>query len=218
MMRKGLIFLLLVIGWVALGSAVEAGPDPSSREAFKAWLRGDPARRASYGDLRALLAEQGVAEVVPVWQLARIDADHAARCDGGYFALPPRDQWSGIVPALRLVRDKVAPVTGPVEVVSSWRSPAINACIGGASRSAHIDFKALDLVASGWTDGRRALFADLCAMQRRAGQASGMGLGAYYDPAMPLANLDGRFHIDANGYRIWGFDYSAKSNPCPNLR
>jgi hypothetical protein len=33
-----------------------------------------------------------------------------------------------------------------------------------------------------------------------------------------LATLsDGRFHIDARGYRTWGFDYSAKTNPCPKL-
>jgi hypothetical protein len=216
-MRKAVVFLLLLASWVSLGSAVEAGPGPSSRAAFDAWLRADPARAATFGDLSAFLAKRGVAEVVPVWQLARIDQDYAARCGADFFALPPREQWPQIVPALRLVRDKVIPVTGRVAVASSWRSPKINACIGGASRSAHMDFKALDLVAPAHEAGRRRLFADLCAMQRRAGPKSGMGLGAYFDPAKPLSNLDGRFHIDANGYRTWGFDYTGKSNPCPEL-
>lgn len=216
-MRKGLIFLLLLTSWVSLGSAVEAGPDPASREAFEVWLREDSARRESFGELRAFLADHGVADVVSVWQLARVDGEYAARCDAGHFALPPRRQWSQIIPALRLVRDEVVPVTGALEVVSSWRSPAINACIGGASRSAHLDFKALDLVASRPGSDRRRLFADLCAMQRRAGPKSNMGLGAYFDPAKPLANPQGRFHIDAHGYRTWGFDYTGKSNPCPKL-
>jgi hypothetical protein len=216
-MRKALLFLMLLASWTAFGSAVEAGPEPSSREAFEAWLRAYPARAKSFGDLRGYLAGEGVADVVPVWQLARIDADYAARCKAGFFALPPRSQWPNIVPALRLVRDKVVPVTGRVEVASSWRSPAVNACIGGAKRSAHRDFKALDLVAPARSGDRRKLFTDLCAMQRKAGPRSRLGLGAYHDPARPQLNSAGRFHIDASGYRTWGFDYSAKSNPCPKL-
>jgi hypothetical protein len=215
-MRRALISLLLVIGWVSLGSAIEAGPDPSSKEAFEGWLRADASRGEAYADLSAFLDSKGVAGVVPAWQLARIDGQYAARCDSVYFAIPPREQWPQIVPALKLVRDEVIPVTGRVEVVSSWRSPAINTCVGGASRSAHMAFKALDLVTVERGD-RRKLFADLCTMQRAAGSASRMGLGAYYNPVNPLSNLEGRFHIDANGFRTWGFDYTAKSNPCPKL-
>jgi hypothetical protein len=217
-MPKVLLCLFLLFGWVTLGSAVEAGPEPSSRAAFDAWLGGDPARRKSFADLSAFLAAQGVAGVVPEWQLARVDADYVEACNADHFALPPQGQWAQIVPALRLVRDKVVPVTGRVDVVSSWRSPAINACIGGAKHSAHMDFKALDLVAPSRSADQRRLFADLCAMQRKAGSASRMGLGAYFDPSRPLANPNGRLHIDAHNYRTWGFDYTAKSNPCPNLR
>jgi hypothetical protein len=214
--RTALISLLLVTGWGANGSAMDAGPDQSSREAFRDWLRGDAERRAAFAEFSAYLDLEGVGKVVPIWQLARVDGKYAARCRLGYFALPPRAQWSQIVPALKLVREKVIPVTGPVEVVSSWRSPEINRCVGGASRSSHLDFKALDLIAAERTD-RRRLFADLCAMQRAAGSASRMGLGAYYNPVNPVTNPEGRFHIDANGYRTWGFDYTAKSNPCPKL-
>jgi Peptidase M15 len=216
-MRKVLLFLMVAASWVTLGSAVEAGPDPSSREAFETWLREDPARRASYADLRAVLAKAGVADVIPAWQLLRVDGDYAARCSTAYFAMPPKAKWPQIVPALRLVRLKVVPVTGPVEVVSSWRSPEINTCIGGARRSAHLDFRALDLVAPSRAADRRKLFADLCAMQRKAGPGSRMGLGAYFQPEKPAANPAGRFHIDAHGYRTWGFDYTSKTNPCPAL-
>lgn len=216
-MRTALISFLIVIGLAGIGLAMEAGPEPSSKAAFQSWLREDASRRAAFDAFSAYLDKQGVGEVVPIWQLARVDGQYAARCRLGYFALPPRAQWSQIVPALKLVREQVIPVTGPVEVVSSWRSPEINACVGGASRSAHLDFKALDLVAVKRND-RRQLFADLCAMQRAAGRASRMGLGAYYNPGNPVTNWEGRFHIDAHGYRTWGFDYTAKSNPCPKLR
>lgn len=215
-MRKALLSLLLVVGWVGLGSAMDTGPDPSSQTAFQQWLRDDADRRVAFADFDALLKARGVADIVPAWQMARVDGQYAARCQSGYFAMPPRGQWGQIIATLRLVRDEVVPVTGPLEVVSGWRSPAINACVQGASRSAHLDFKALDLVAIERRD-RRKLFADLCAMQRKAGAKSAMGLGAYFNPEDLLANREGRFHIDASGFRTWGFDYTAKTNPCPSL-
>ena len=100
--------------------------------------------------------------------------------------------------------------------MSGFRSAAINRCVNGASRSKHLRFAALDLVATNMQD-RRDLFADLCRMQNRIGQESEMGLGAYYDPAAPFRNLAGRFHIDADGFRTWGRDYTRRSNPCPQL-
>lgn len=215
-MRRALLSLLLVAGWAGFGSAMDAGPDPSSQAAFQAWLREDADRRAEFADFGAFLKARGVADIVPVWQMARVDGQYAARCQSGYFAMPPREQWGQIIATLRLVGDQVIPVTGPLEVVSGWRSPAINACVQGASRSAHLDFKALDLVAIDRRD-RRKLFADLCGMQRKAGAVSAMGLGAYFNPVDPPANREGRFHIDASGYRTWGFDYTAKTNPCPVL-
>jgi uncharacterized protein YcbK (DUF882 family) len=145
-----------------------------------------------------------------------VDAQYASRCGEEYFAIPPKDQWRDIVPTLRLLRHEVIPVTGPLEVVSGWRSPAINTCVNGASRSRHLEFKALDLVSANRPD-RRKLYADLCALQRAAGSKSAMGLGAYFDPSDMSRNIEGRFHIDASGYRTWGFDYTARTNPCPKL-
>ena len=60
------------------------------------------------------------------------------------------------------------------EVVSGWRSPAINTWVNGASRSRHLEFKALDLVAANRPD-RHKLYADLCALQRAAESKSAMG-------------------------------------------
>jgi hypothetical protein len=224
--------MVMSLGLLALAAASLAGvgdmerapndTGPSSAGAFNRWLFADNPHNAGwkaqdYAAFQRMLEDEGVAGVVPTWQLWRVDAQYAARCGTAFFAMPPKEQWREIVPALRLLRSKVIPVTGPLEVVSGWRSPAINTCIGGATRSAHLDFKALDLVAPSRVANRRRLFADLCAMQRKAGPGSQMGLGAYYRPDKPEANLEGRFHIDAHGYRTWGFDYTGKTNPCPDL-
>ena len=154
--------MVMSLGLLALAAASLAGvgdmerapndTGPSSAGAFNRWLFADNPHNAGwkaqdYAAFQRMLEDEGVAGVVPTWQLWRVDAQYAARCGTAFFAMPPKEQWREIVPALRLLRSKVIPVTGPLEVVSGWRSSAINTCIGGAARSAHLDFKALDLVA-----------------------------------------------------------------------
>lgn len=223
--------LVLLAGFVTLATAsaasvgdVERSPNhtgPSSAGAFNRWLFSENVHNAGwkardYAEFQSMLAKEGVAGIVPTWQLWRVDAQYAARCGEAYFATPPKDRWRDVVPTLKLLRIKVIPVTGPLEVVSGWRSPAINACVKGASRSRHLEFKALDLVATTRSDQRK-LFKDLCDMQRASGRPSAMGLGAYFDPSDPTRNTEGRFHIDASGYRTWGYDYTSTTNPCPQL-
>lgn len=217
---------LLTLATAALASVgdVERSPNetgPSSAGAFNRWLFSGDSHHAGwkateYAAFQAMLEDEGVAGIVPTWQLWRVDAQYAARCGAAYFAMPPKEQWREIVPTLKLLRSDVIPVTGSLEVVSGWRSPAINTCVRGATRSRHLEFRALDLVACQRGD-RRKLFADLCAMQRVVGRRTSMGLGAYFNPDDLAANTEGRFHIDASGYRTWGFDYTASTNPCPKL-
>ena len=154
---------------------------------------------------------------MPAWQLFRTDANYAARCGIGAFEMPAEAKWSAIVPTLRLVEQEVIPVVGPVEVFASNRSATLNDCVNGAKASRHLAFAAVDLVAPERADLRR-LFADLCAMHSRVGPRSGMGLGAYYDPARPIASRHGRFHIDASGYRTWGFGFTRASSYCVTMR
>ena len=224
--------MVLLLGLFALATASLAGlgdvqrspndTGPGSAGAFNRWLfieHSDNAgwKAQDYAAFQSMLQSEGVAGIVPTWQLWRVDAQFASRCGEDYFAMPPKDRWRDIIPTLRLLRDEVIPVTGPLEVVSGWRSPAINTCVKGAARSKHLEFKALDLIAASRPD-RRKLFAQLCAMQRAAGSKSAMGLGAYLDLTDLERNTEGRFHIDASGYRTWGHDYTAKTNPCPQLR
>lgn len=189
--------------------------DPSSQAAFERWLEQDPAREEEYEAFEEYLGARGVDEVVPAWQLARVDREYAEKCNLDVWRLPPRELWPNVVPALRLVRDHVIPAVGAVGVQSSYRTPELNECARGAPRSKHTTFEALDL----WLETPRrdlgSLYRDLCAMQERAGRDSRMGLGAYYDPADPDYNPEGRFHIDAGGYRSWGRSYTRATSLCP---
>jgi hypothetical protein len=224
-------FMVPIAGFFALTTAslagvsdIERSPNetgPSSAGAFNRWLFTSDAHQLGwkaqyYAGFQGFLEREGVAGVVPTWQLWRVDAQYASHCGSDYFAVIPEDRWHEILPTLKLLRDEVIPVTGPLEVVSAYRTPQINRCVNGASQSRHLSFSALDLVATDRSD-RHRLFADLCAMHRRVGRATGMGLGAYFDPKDSERGASGRFHIDAAGFRDWGFDYTAKSSPCPLL-
>ncbi|MEW4447478.1 D-Ala-D-Ala carboxypeptidase family metallohydrolase [Qipengyuania sp. JC766] len=185
---------------------------PDSEAAFERWLAKEPERAPQFRKLQGFLQAQGVGQIVPAWQLTRVDAYYAAECGIEPFALPPEDLWPNVVPALRLVRDEVIPAVGPVEVRSSYRTPELNVRAGGAGGSRHLDFAAVDL---GTQDRQRgeALYRTLCAMHESAGAGSRMGLGAYYDPDEP-GYAGGRFHVDASGYRSWGRGYTRASSPC----
>lgn len=189
----------------------------SSKTAFEAWLLTDSGADGSkaerFAEFEAFLLHNDVGDVVPAWQLLRTDANYAKRCKLPHFGIPPREKWAAIVPTLRLVRDHVIPAVGRVEVNSSWRSEAVNACAKGAKGSRHLAFAAVDLIAPEQTN-KRAMFETLCAMHRSKGAAAGMGLGAYFVPAKPQSNIRGRFHIDASGFRSWGYDYSGASSGC----
>jgi Peptidase M15 len=188
----------------------------NDRAAFDRWLSAAPGRREEFARFEAYLARAGVADVVPVWQLTRVDGSVADHCAGGPFALPPERLWANAVPVLRLVRARVVPAVGRVEVASAYRAPRANRCSRGASRSKHLSFAGIDFVAPQQRDNR-VLFAKLCAVHARHGPADRFGLGAYFDPDQPAQNQRGRFHVDAAGFRSWGRDYHARSSGCAKL-
>ena len=200
--------------WVpARSSADRDQPKVQSYQAFNTWLAENPRRGDEFADLSAYLSRRGVGQVVPVWTLTRGDANRLRQCDGAGFMLPPRRLWPNIVPALELVRDQVVPAVGKVVVVSVYRSGSLNRCAHGATRSRHLRFAALDLVARDEPDSRE-VFKKLCSAWQGAGKKSAWGFGAYFDPDRPTANKRARFHVDGAGYRSWGFSTKSASSGC----
>jgi hypothetical protein len=211
-MRPG---LAVAVSLALLAHAAAAGSEDISGDSddYQAWLSAAPGRADEVSDLNAFLRSKGVGGIVPIKTLLRGDKDRQDRCPGAGFVLPPRRLWPNIVPALRLVRDRVIPAVGPVRVVSVYRSPDLNACARGAPASRHLSFAALDMIAPRQPDGR-TVFAKLCRAWKVAGPKSGWGLGAYFDPARPTANRQARFHVDGTAWRSWGFSKKATSSGC----
>jgi len=195
--------------WVVLLAVLPAGcvapRSPVATEAeFRRWSSEAPARAEAFARFEAMLSAAGVGGVVPAYDLWIADRLRP-KCLIEPFVAPPDKDWPNIVPVLRFIRDHVEPAIGDVRVVSAYRDPAFNACVGGAPASAHKEFYAIDLLPVDRAVTRDRLISTLCAIHRREGARVGIGLGIY---------AGRRFHLDVRSYRGWGADFRSASFPC----
>jgi Peptidase M15 len=206
---RGLIHSAIAAALLAAAAPLAAQELPvgQGEAEYQAWLAANPGNRAQILSFEAWQQAAGVDHVLPAWQLVRT-ASMWRECNAQPFEVPPFRLWPGMVKTLRFIRDHVVPAVGPVEAVSGYRNPALNACARGSERSAHLDFFALDLVPLRSTT-RRQLFQEICPMHSRDGQAAGVGLGFYTFT---------RFHIDTRSFRRWGTaGPAANESPCAVL-
>ena len=185
--------LLLVAAALTLGAcAIGRLVGPGSLKHFESWVD-QPERRQAMTDFQAFLDRKGVGDVVPAWTLWRQGTDWAEVGEPA-FAVPPARDWPSIVPTLKLLRDEVMPLVGPVEVVSAWRTVQYNKVAGGAGRSRHLYFEAVDVQPErNWV--RSELHQTLLGKWRAIGPRTGWGLGLYERT---------RFHVDTHKHRKWG--------------
>jgi hypothetical protein len=172
-----------------------------SRDGYERWRRAS-GRAPEVERFHAYLAGEGVGEVFPTWQILRTASDWKG-C-GAPFDVPPADLWPHIASTLKLVREQVKPAVPGLEAKSSYRGPWLNVCTGGAERSAHRDFWALDLMPSGAID-RSQLMARLCPVYARVGTERSLGLGFYGGV---------RFHVDTSSHRQWASFHKVAYGPC----
>lgn len=181
--------------------AVPAEAEPASAAEFRAWYR-SPANRARAVQFERYLGRFGVRGVLPTGQILRTASDW--RGCGSPFEVPPAAYWSRIIPVLRFIRDEIKPRVGAVEAVSGYRNSALNRCVDGARRSAHVGFWSLDLVPrTSLTRGE--LIRRLCVLHRQKGRITRFGLGFYGGT---------RFHVDTRSHRLWGGNNRAGTSPC----
>lgn len=135
------------------------------------------------------------------------------QCEWTRFAVPPQKYWQNIIQSLQLVEKlQLNGFFQDYEVTSSFRNAEMNACVRGATKSKHlynyaVDFQIQDVNLKS-SEQRAKLQNNLCDFWKKEGMRYRMGLGVYHD---------NRFHIDVQGYRTWGSDYSQKTSPCLNI-
>ncbi|PVZ15914.1 Uncharacterized protein conserved in bacteria [Pseudomonas sp. URIL14HWK12:I9] len=184
----------IALAWLlALPGFTQAAQDGRGQAEFEQWHKGGQAQR-----FKAYLVQEHLDQVAPLYQLLRSASDWQ-RCGAEPFAVPPEALWPSVKRTLALLKTlRDSGVIGAFEVVSAYRSPALNQCAGGAANSAHSRAYAVDL----WLG---APAPQLCAFWKAHGKGWAMGLSRY---------PSGRIHIDTAGYRTWGQDYTRASALC----
>lgn len=186
---------------VAVGAVGDDDLD-QSEASYRTWLKRDPSRPEGVRRLEAVLAEGGVLDVTPAWQLLRTGSDW--RGCGAPFEIPPAEVRANIVPTLAIERDRFVKALGPVETKSAYRGPWLNLCAGGAEKSAHREFSAVDLTPL-TPMTRQTLMTRICPVYAQSADADRLGLGFYSGV---------RFHIDTQRHRSWATENGRAYAPC----
>jgi len=182
-----LMFLISACGMLTpLPESIDEYPDDFAKFLNQGDLHGD------YNDLVFYLEDNGVHDTVPTWQLLLQGTDWKSHKLPKY-AIPPRENWRDMINTLAFLKYDLLPYTGPVKVLSGFRTPGYNLAAGGADKSRHLSFSALDLKPVNDID-RAALHSILKDRWNTLGEQYKLGLGLYNGL---------RFHIDTGGHRQW---------------
>lgn len=187
--------------WNPAADYIIAGQDEAG---YRRWYGEASYRPLFVATFHRYLEREGVAGILPTWQLLRTASAWQA-CGAQPFEVPPQTLWANLVETLRFIHGHVVPAIGAVEAVSVYRGPALNVCAEGAPESAHLKLGAVDLVPLRPTD-RETLVGTLCAVHAAVAQTSRAGLGFYRGL---------RFHIDSQRFRSWGAGCAAAPATAP---
>src|SRR4029453_13561026 len=181
MIRRLILLLSLIFATPALAQVPQWNPAApyitagQDEPGFRAWVAQVSWRPTYVKAFHDYLTTYGVGGVAPTWQLLRTATDWQ-KCNAQPFEVPPTSAAPTIVPALRYVGQYVIPAVGPVEVVSVYRNPTLNACAGGAPESTHRTMGAVDMVPLRPVT-RKMLITQLCAVHQSSGERNYVGLG-----------------------------------------
>ena len=177
---------------------------------FNAWLARFPAEAVVIKQYQAYLASALNTNELPPMNQLLTTARAWQECGYEPYQVPPRELWGAMLPTLRLYHTlKSQGILPPqTQIRSVYRSPALNACAGGAPASKHLSNAAIDIWVPDYPVGSAKLSAvqdNLCRFWQSSGEALQFGLGIY---------ATGAIHLDTQGYRRWGAQYTGVNSPC----
>lgn len=115
----------------------------------------------------------------------------SGRCRGTN-AFPPKPLWKNIRKTARMLDAIRAEIGAPIRILSCYRAPDYNSCIGGERGSLHMEFKAIDFTCSA---GTPEIWRRIAAGLRAENPDFAGGIGIY--PKRNFVHIDTRGH-DAN--------------------
>lgn len=177
------------------------------------WLNLSPYRANEVAQYKRYLANYLGEPAIPPFDQLLTTARSWDRCGYEQYQLPPSELWSNMVSTLRLYDDlkKQGVIPPTAEIRSTYRSPSLNACAGGAGASKHMTNGAIDIWVpeyEGQPWYKTSMQDRLCQFWSSQGQNYSFGLGIY---------STGAIHLDTQGYRYWGAEYSSPGSYCRYL-
>lgn len=174
---------------------------PSS---YVAWIGQRDHRRIQR--YHQFLDEHGIKFLPPMHELLVSARDWQA-CGREQYQVPPQDLWSQMIPTLKVLDQlQERQILTDFEITSSYRDPELNSCAGGSLGSKHIHNAAIDIRLSEDTS-QAQIREKLCDFWIEHGERYKLGLGLY---------ASGQIHLDTEGYRTWGPDYTRNTSVCAN--
>ncbi|WP_235985911.1 YcbK family protein [Acinetobacter baretiae] len=162
---------------------------------------------------KSYLKQKNVEFIVPDFQMLRSARDWQ-NCNDSEYNVPPPNVWDYAIPTLQLfktLKEQGIISANNIEVTSSYRSPFLNACAGGAKNSSHVKNSAIDFrigpenptPEDSYTIQQTKIA--LCRFWQTQGKNYNMGIGIYES---------GQIHIDTLGFRTWGYNHSWRTSLC----
>ncbi|MEZ9863792.1 D-Ala-D-Ala carboxypeptidase family metallohydrolase [Vibrio breoganii] len=166
-----------------------------TRAAFRGWMLMNRAE-GRVGEIAQQLRDAGITEeplkTMPL-HLILLQGTNWAMNGTSVFTVPDQKRVPNMVRTVKFIQEHVEPVLGPLVPVSGDRTLYYNQTSGGATKSQHLNFCALDLVPINDIT-REELHKKLWSIYKSVGKENKMGMGLYSGV---------RFHIDTCGYRNW---------------
>ena len=125
----------------------------------------------------AKLAEWGIMHF-SASELMELGASHKSPGSPafGKNSLPPRAKWNNIRKTVEILDELRKRIGQPIHILSAYRNSEYNHFVGGATKSQHLEFNALDFYAGGTT--RPSHWAGILKDMRTNGDFMG-GIGTY---------------------------------------
>lgn len=160
-------------------------------DAFTGWIIFNQAENI-YLEIISEFERAGVTHELPLY-LVLLQGTNWRLNGKSVFTIPDRKNWPNMIDTLLFIEQYLMPELGLLVPVSGDRTREYNMISGGAKRSRHLQFCALDLVpVKQYTQAE--LHKKLKIIHTKYGKNFNIGLGLY-------SGL--RFHIDSCGFRSW---------------
>lgn len=176
---------------------------------FRYWLAGRPDDIGRVKEYESYLRQHLGAEVPPMHELLTT-ARSWQNCGHEPYEVPPKELWNNMLPTLQLysILKWRGILPSSTQIRSVYRNPNLNRCAGGASSSKHMVNGAIDIWVPEYGDNSWELYQmkdKLCTFWKNEGERYNFGLGLY---------ATGAIHLDTQGYRKWGLQFSLENSPC----